>query len=132
MVIFDNVINGFDKSVLQVGNHLSLTNEAATHVYLSPVIIISLHSMANQRFFDTIVDLFEGRIVSHPEVTLEGQICRRGRCEYTYIFFNILMLLLVELKFYISSMSDDKRSDIIGQVCAEADNISSFFQLSHI
>jgi hypothetical protein len=29
-------------------------------------------------------------------------------------------------------MSDDKRSDIIGQICAEADRMSSSFQLSPI
>ena len=132
MGVFDNVINGFDKSVLRVGNRLSLTNEAATHAYLSPVIIISVHLMANQQLFDAVVDLFEGRIVNHPEVTLEGQIGRRGLCEYTYVFFHASMLMLVELKFDISSMSDDKRSDVIGQICAQADGMSSSFQLSRI
>lgn len=88
--------------------------------------------MANQQLFDTVVDLFEGRIVNHPEVTLEGQIGRRGLCEYTYIFFHVSMLLLIELKFDMGSMSDDKRSDIIGQICAEADGMSSSFQLSPI
>jgi hypothetical protein len=71
-------------------------------------------------------------MTNHPEVTLEGQIGRRGRCEYTYIFFHMSMLLLIELKFDIGSMSDDKRSDIIGQICAEADRMSSSFQLSPI
>src|SRR5438045_8149607 len=108
MVIFDNVIKGFDKSVLRVGNRLSLTNEAATHIYLSPVTIISFHLMANQQLFEAVVDLFEGRIVNRPEVTLEGQIGRRGHYEYTYVFCHVSMLLLVELKFNISSMSDDR------------------------
>lgn len=128
MVVFDNVIKGFDKSVLRVGNRLSLTNEAATHIYLSPVSIICFHLVVNQQLFDAVVDLFEARIVNHPEVTLEGQIGRRGSCEYTYVFCNAAMLLLVELKFDISSMSDDRRSDIIGQICAEADGVSSSFQ----
>jgi hypothetical protein len=38
------------------------------------------------------------------------------------------MLLLVELKFNMGSMSDDRRSDIISQTCAEADGTSSSFQ----
>ena len=44
MVVFDKVIEGLDKSVLRVGNRISLTNEAATHVYLSTVTIIYFFS----------------------------------------------------------------------------------------
>ena len=88
--------------------------------------------MVNEQLFDTIVDLFEGRKVSHPKVTLEGQIGRGRRCEYTYLFFHASMLLLIELKFEIGSMSDGERSGMVGQICAEADGISSSFQPSHI
>ena len=78
------------------------------------------------QLFDTIIDLFDGRVVNRPEVTLQGQIGHRGRCQYTYVFLHASMLLLVELKFDLNSMSDDKRSDVVGQICAEADGISSF------
>jgi len=37
MVYFESLILEFDKSILRVGNRMSLTNEAAIHEYTSPV-----------------------------------------------------------------------------------------------
>ena len=69
-------------------------------------------------------------MIYHPEMTLDGQIGRRGRCEYSYIFFEASMLLLIELKLDLKSMTDHHFSNIIGQVVAEADGrASSFFFL---
>lgn len=108
---------------------MSLINEVAVHQYLEPV-IISLLSSADGQLFDGVVDLFEGRIINKPEITLEGQIGRRGRCEYTYTYFEASMLLLIELKFDLSALSDEKRSDIIGQIAAEADGTVPLYLLS--
>lgn len=69
---------------------------------------------------DKICDLFEGRIVNHPEMMLEGQIGKKGRCEFSYIVNDCAMILLIELKFRIQS-SEEAFSKIVAQVCAEAD-----------
>ena len=37
MVYFERLIFDVDKSILRVGNRMSLTNEAAIHEYTSPV-----------------------------------------------------------------------------------------------
>lgn len=52
---------------------------------------------------------------------LDGQIGKRGRCEYTYIFLEGTMLLLIELKLDLRSLNDDAFSKIVAQVFAEAD-----------
>ena len=59
--------------------------------------------------------------MNHPEMLLEGQIGKKGRCEYTYIFLDGPMLLLIELKLDLRSLSIENFSNIIAQVRAEAD-----------
>jgi hypothetical protein len=71
--------------------------------------------------FNLMSDLFEGRVLNHPELTLSGEIGKSGRCEFTYVFMGCSMLLLIELKFDLRSMTTTELSDIIAQVCAEAD-----------
>jgi len=66
-------------------------------------------------------DLFEGRVLNYPELTLSGEIGKSGRCEFTYVFMGCSMLLLIELKFDLRSLTTTELSDIIAQVCAEAD-----------
>ena|SRR5208282_2381532 len=78
------------------------------------------------QIFDKLTDLFYGRMINHPEMTFDGQIGRRGRCEYSYVFFEASMLLLIELKLDLQSMTDYHFSNILGQVVAEADGIASF------
>jgi hypothetical protein len=62
---------------------------------------------------------------------LEGQIGRKGRCEFTYIFIEGTMLLLIELKFDIRSLTHKNLSNIIAQVCAEADG-NLYFSLASL
>jgi len=52
---------------------------------------------------------------------LEGQVGKKGHCEYTYIFLDGHMLLLIELKLDLRSLSIENFSNIIAQVRAEAD-----------
>ena len=66
-------------------------------------------------------DMFEGRVLNYPELTLSGEIGKSGRCEFTYMFMGSSMLLLIELKFDLRSLTATELSDIIAQVCAEAD-----------
>lgn len=68
--------------------------------------------------------MFEGRFVNHPEMMREGQIGRKGRCEYTYIFNDCSMILLIELKFTLETPTEASFSNIVAQVCAEADGLS--------
>jgi hypothetical protein len=69
-------------------------------------------------------DLFEGRVLNYPELTLSGEIGKSGRCESTYTFMGCSMILLIELKFDLRSLTAMELSDIIAQVCAEADGKS--------
>ena len=59
--------------------------------------------------------------MNHPEMLLEGQIGSKGCCEYTYISLERPMLLLIELMLDLRSLSIKNFSNIIAQVCAEAD-----------
>jgi hypothetical protein len=59
--------------------------------------------------------------VNHPEMPLEGNMARKGRCEYTWILTGGTIILLVELKLNLRSLNADAYSDIIAQCCAEAD-----------
>jgi len=78
---------------------------------------------------DKICDVFEGRIVNHPEMMLEGQIGRKGRFEFSYIFNECAMILLIELKFRLQSPTEEALSKIVAQVCAEADGLFVVFCL---
>jgi hypothetical protein len=53
-----------------------------------------------------VADIFEGRILNKPEITITGTMGRKGRCEYSYVFVEGLMLLLIELKTDIRSIND--------------------------
>lgn len=65
--------------------------------------------------------LFEGIIFKKPEFILDGQLGKRGRCEYGYTFTEGTMLLLIELKFDLRYISHEALSNIVAQCCAEAD-----------
>ena len=73
---------------------------------------------------DRICDVFEGRIVNHPEMMLEGQMGRKGRCEFSYIFNECSVILLIELKFRFQSPTEEAFSKIVAEVCAEANGLS--------
>ena len=71
-------------------------------------------------------------MVNQPEVMLDGQIGRRGRHEYSYIFFEAAMLLLIELKRGLHGFAHGQHSNIVAQVIAEADGRPRFhFALSN-
>jgi hypothetical protein len=74
----------------------------------------------NLKIFNIIHDLFEGRVVNKPEIMLDGNIGRRGRCEYSYVFVEGLMLLLIQLKLDLRFFNDADYSNIVAQVCVEA------------
>ena len=78
---------------------------------------------ANLYIFNIVTDLFEGRVINKPKITIAGSIGRKGRCEYSYVFIEGLMLLLIELKLDLHSLNDADYSNIVAQVCAEADGI---------
>ena len=123
---------GFQKSILRVGHRASLGNEASVCAYISPV-SFSPVSVAYVQIFDQLTDLFYGRMINNSEMTLDGQIGRKRRCEYSYIFFDAAMLLLIEMKFELNSLTDTKFSHIIAQVIAESDGRATcfFFPLSN-
>jgi hypothetical protein len=54
---------------------------------------------------------------------MPGNISKRGKCEYTYVFVNNVILLLIELKFNLTIYNMSEWSDIVAQVCCEADGI---------
>lgn len=118
MIAFEKLVGDLDESILRVGYRMSLGTEAAVHEYISPVyplIVDSYLQVLNQ-----IINIFEGRIVNQPEMYLEGNMTRKGRCEYTWIITGGTIILLVELKLNLRSLSSDAYSDIIAQCCAEA------------
>jgi len=80
-----------------------------------------LNFCSHAKVLDQIVNLFEGRIINHPEMHLEGSMARKGRCEYTWIVTGGTIILLVGLKLNLRSLSTDAHSDIVAQCCAEAD-----------
>jgi hypothetical protein len=58
---------------------------------------------------------------------LSGSMGRKGRCEYSFIFVDGVMLLLIELKFDLRMFNDSDYSNVVAQVCAEADGILFLF-----
>jgi hypothetical protein len=120
---------GLQKSILRVGHRLSLGNEASVSAYISPVSVFPI-SVAYVQIFDQLTDMFYGRMMNHPEMTLDG---RKGRCEYSYVFIDAAMLLLIELKLELNSLTDTQFSHIVAQVIAESDGRAScfFFPLSN-
>jgi len=70
--------------------------------------------------------LFEGIIFKKPEFILDGQLGKRGRCEYGYTFTEGTMLLLIELKFDLRYISHEALSNIVAQCCVEADAASLY------
>jgi hypothetical protein len=78
---------------------------------------------ADLEIFNAVSDLFEGRVINKPETTITGSIGRKGRCEYSYVFVQAVMLLLIKMKFDLRSFNDADYSNIVAQVCAEADGI---------
>lgn len=69
-------------------------------------------------------DFLEGRVINTPEALLTGELGSGGRCEFTYVFVGCSMLLLIELKYDLRQMSKTDFSNIVAQVCAEADGKS--------
>jgi hypothetical protein len=67
-----------------------------------------------------------GRIINKPEMTLEGNIARRGRCEYTFIMTQGTMILLIQLKQNLTALHDATYSEIVAQVLVEADGAHCF------
>ena len=57
---------------------------------------------------------------------LDGQIARRGRCEYTFLLTQGTMVLLIELKQNVTALHDEAYSELVAQVLAEADGMYSF------
>src|SRR5436190_13320247 len=80
---------------------------------------------------DKICDVFEGCIVNHPEMMLEGQIGWKGRCDFSYIFNECARILLIELKFRLQSLTEEAFFKIVAQVCAKADGSFVVF-FSHL
>lgn len=58
--------------------------------------------------------------MNHPEMHREVNMARKGRCVYTWILAGGTIILLMELKLNLRSLSADVCSDIIAQCCAEA------------
>jgi len=54
---------------------------------------------------------------------MAGSMGKRGKCEYTYTFFEGVILLLIELKYDLINFNHHDYSDIVAQVMAEADGI---------
>ena len=123
---------GLQKSILRVGHRLSLRNEGSVSAYIGPVSVFPI-SVAYVQIFDQLTDLFYGRMMNHPEMTLDGQIGRKGRREYSYVFIDAAMLLVIELKLESNSLTDTQFSHIVAQVIAESDGRAScfFFPLSN-
>jgi hypothetical protein len=44
---------------------------------------------------------------------MPGNIGKRGKCEYTYVFVNNVILLLIELKFNLTMYNMSEWSDIV-------------------
>lgn len=57
---------------------------------------------------------------------LDGQIARRGRCEYTFLMTQGTMILLIELKQNLTALHDGAHSEFVAQVLAEADGVHCF------
>jgi hypothetical protein len=66
------------------------------------------------------LSLFFGRLVNLPEKLLKGTIGNSGKCEYTISLLGQTMVLFIEYKESLST-SDDRHSDVVAQVVAEAD-----------
>jgi len=58
---------------------------------------------------------------------LDGQIARRGRCEYTFLLTQGIMVLLIELKQNVTALHDEAYSEFVAQVLAEADGMHRFW-----
>ena len=78
---------------------------------------------ANFSIFNVVTDLFECRVINKSKMMITGSIGRKSRCEYSYVFARSLMLLLIELKLDLRYLNDEYYSNIVAQVCGEADGI---------
>jgi len=125
MLYYEQIVESLDLSIRRVGNRRSLVNEASVSAYIAPV-SFSPVPVADVEVFDKLTDLFCGRMVNKPELNIEGQVSRKGRCEYSYVFFDACMVLLVELKLKLGSLTDNNFSNIVAQVMAEAEGRASF------
>ena len=125
MVYYEKIVESLDLSIWRVGNRRSLVNEASVSAYIGPV-SFSPVPVADVEVFDKLSDVFCGRMVNKPEFNIEGQASRKGLCEYSYIFFDACIVLLVELKLNLESLTDNNFSNIVAQVMAEAEGRASF------
>ena len=57
---------------------------------------------------------------------LDGQIARRGRCEYIFLMTQGTMVLLIELKQNLTTLYDEAYFEFVAQVLAEADGVQCF------
>jgi len=107
ITLFKSICSQLDTSRKTLGTREELQNETTVQLYFHPVP-------------NTILGLFNGRMINLPEKILQGTILSAGRCKFTVTFFSKNILCFIEFKETLPTNAP-AHSDVVAQVIAEMD-----------